>query len=82
MVNGNKTTQVGALDPELKNSPLLEETDEESELLPQEMDDLPVCYFNNVSYPSGQYVCSGSTELLQCRKGTWVQVGTCDPDNL
>lgn len=82
MTNVNKTLQVGALDPELKNSPVMEETDEETEYLAQEIEDLPACFFNGVSYPSGQYVCSGSTELLQCNKGVWVQTGTCDPENL
>ena len=81
MTDTIKAKQVGSLDPELKNSPIMEETDPETSALGQEVDDLPVCYYNNVSYPSGQYVCSGSAELLQCRKGVWVQVGTCDPDN-
>jgi hypothetical protein len=76
----NKTIQVGAPDPELKNSPISEEMDDD-EVAVLEAEDQSVCYYNGTSYPAGQYVCSGSTELLQCNKGVWVQVGTCDPEN-
>lgn len=75
------TTQVGSPDPELKTSPIVEDTDEDFEVTAQEVEDLPVCYFNNTSYPSGMYVCSGSGELLHCQKGLWVREGTCDPEN-
>jgi hypothetical protein len=72
---------VGSPDPELKTSPILEEGDEEFDVLPQEVDDLPHCYFNNVTYDDGTYVCSGSGALLHCEKGMWVREGGCDPDN-
>jgi hypothetical protein len=75
-------TQVGAPDPELNTSPIMEDTDEEFEVLAQEVEELPICYFNNVSYPSETYVCSGSGELLQCKQGLWFRAGTCDPENL
>ena len=51
----------------------MEETDEDFEVTAQEVEDLPTCYFNSVSYPSGQYVCSGSGELLHCDNGLWVK---------
>ena len=82
MTNGNIATQVGSPDPELKTSPIMEETDEDFEVTAQEVENLPGCYFNNVSYPSGQYVCSGSGELLHCQNGLWIREGTCDPENL
>ena len=75
------TIQVGAPDPELKTSPIVEDSDESFEVLAQEVEDLPVCYFNNASYPNGKYVCSGSGELLLCNSGLWVREGTCDPEN-
>lgn len=81
MTNEQSTTQVGSPDPELKTSPIVEDLDENFEVTAQEVEDLPVCYFNNVSYPNGKYVCSGSGELLHCRKGLWVREGTCDPEN-
>ena len=82
MTNGKIATQVGSPDPELNTSPIMEETDEDFEVTAQEVENLPTCYFNNVSYPTGQYVCSGSGELLHCVKGLWIREGTCDPENL
>ncbi|HEC19872.1 MAG TPA: hypothetical protein ENI97_11085 [Gammaproteobacteria bacterium] len=73
--------QVGAPDPELKTSPIVEDTDEEYDVLAQEIEALPVCYFNNVQFSNGQYACSGSGELLHCKQGLWVREGSCDPDN-
>lgn len=72
---------VGAPDPEAKTSPILEETDEEMEVLAQELEEQPRCFFNNVAYAGGSYACSGSGELLRCEKGIWVREGGCDPDN-
>ncbi|WP_455198366.1 hypothetical protein [Kaarinaea lacus] len=81
MANEQSAIQVGSPDPELKTSPIIEDTSEDFEFTTQELDDLPVCYFNNTSYASGKYVCSGSGELLHCQKGHWVREGTCDPEN-
>ena len=81
MTTLHKRPMVGSPDPTLKTSPILDETDEDFDVLAQEVEDLPVCYFNNISYKSGDYVCSGSSELLHCEKGIWVKEGGCDPDN-
>jgi hypothetical protein len=81
MTNAQPTKQVGSPDPELTNSPIVEDSDEEFEVAAQEFEGYPACYFNSVSYSSGQYVCSGSGELLHCQNGLWVREGTCDPDN-
>ena len=68
--------QVGAPDPELKNSPILDEDDREYLSLDDELE-AGVCYFNNSSYGLGDYVCSGS-ELLRCEEyGVWVREGDC-----
>lgn len=72
--------QVGAPDPERRNSPIIEETDEEFDFAGQELGEAPVCYFNDKRYGIGEYVCSGS-ELLRCVEGGWVREGSCDPDN-
>lgn len=72
---------VGAPDPELKNSPIIEETDEEFDSMAQESEELDACFFNNVTYRNGDYVCSGSGELLRCESGLWVREGSCDQDN-
>ena len=81
MTSEQITTQVGAPDPELNTSPIVEDSDENYEVAAQKVEDLPVCYFNNSSYPDGKYVCSGSGELLRCNSGLWVREGTCDSEN-
>jgi hypothetical protein len=64
--------QVGAPDPERRTSPILEEDEELS--LDSEVE-TGVCYFNDVAYPRGQYLRSGS-ELLHCEeRGVWVRKG-------
>jgi len=72
--------QVGSPDPELNTSPIAEEMDEEYDVVKQEVPGEPVCYFNNKSYKTGQYVCSGNARL-HCNYGVWVREGSCDPDN-
>ena len=69
---------VGAPDPEQKNSPIFDRESDEFELLDLELE-TGVCYFNGVSYPIGEYVCSGN-ELLRCEeRGVWVRKGSCYP---
>ena len=81
MTSEQTTIQVGAPDPELNTSPIVEDTDEEFEVAAQEVEDMPECYFNDSSFPNGKYVCSGSGELLHCENGLWIREGTCDPEN-
>lgn len=72
--------QVGAPDPELNNSPIAEEFDEDLDVLRQELPGEPTCLFNNTSYATGERICSGSA-LYRCDYGIWVREGGCDPDN-
>ncbi len=81
MVSKQQPARVGAPDPELRTSPIVEPNDEQVEGISPELDEHTVCYFNNVSYRRGDYVCSGSGELLRCERGVWLQMGGCDPDN-
>jgi hypothetical protein len=68
--------QVGAPDPELKTSPIFDQDDEISLDLELEAS---VCYFNDVAYPIGEYVISGS-EVLRCEgRGVWVREGETQP---
>lgn len=68
--------QVGAPDPELNTSPIFDDDEEISLDLELEAG---VCYFNNVTYPIGQYLLSGS-ELLHCEeRGVWVRKGDMRP---
>jgi len=72
--------QVGSPDPELNTSPIAEEFDEDMDVLRQEVPGEPVCLFNDISFPHGQRVCSG-TALYRCDYGIWVREGGCDADN-
>jgi hypothetical protein len=73
----NHVNQVGAPDPELKNSPIFDEYADIS--LDQELE-TGGCYFNNAAFPVGQYLLSGS-ELLHCEgRGIWVRRGEMRPE--
>ena len=69
-----ETAQVGAQDPERKNSPVAWESDEDTETLRESLDDEPVCYFNDLAYAHGAVVASGGT-LLRCDHGVWQPAG-------
>jgi hypothetical protein len=75
-----KPTEVGAQDPELRNSPILRDDDEDVDTLREMVDDSPVCYFNAATFADGAIVKSG-TALLRCDRGIWVFAGPADPDN-
>ncbi len=74
MSEGHKLPQLGAQDPELKNSPIAEEMDEESRFLREEVPEQSVCFFNGEAYDDGAFVRSGEA-VLRCDKGIWVDVG-------
>ena len=74
-------TQVGAPDPELANSPILDESaDNEETGAELESIEFAQCRFNGTAYTDGTRICSGD-ELLQCSRGTWLRAGSCDSDN-
>jgi hypothetical protein len=72
--------QVGAQDPELLNSPIAQEEDEDTDVVLQQVPGEPVCYYNGTAFPHGAYVASGAT-LLKCSYGVWVESGSADPRN-
>jgi hypothetical protein len=72
--------QVGAPDPELRNSLVVEDSDYDFDVRGQEILETGICYFNGQHYVESTYVCSGD-ELLRCEKGVWVRMGSCDPVN-
>ena len=80
MSQSNNIVEVGAQNPELSNSPVALESDEEYEVIRQEVDGQQVCYFNGQSFENGCYVRSGPS-LLVCDRGLWVNAGSSDPDN-
>ncbi|HHO67506.1 MAG TPA: hypothetical protein ENK12_00610 [Gammaproteobacteria bacterium] len=71
--------QVGAPDPEMRNSPIFDEADADELSLDLELE-TGVCYFNGTAYAIGDYVCSGD-ELLRCeQRGVWMREGSCEPE--
>jgi hypothetical protein len=73
----HRPLQVGAVDPELKTSPILDEDEENLLELGHESG---ACLFNGVSYAIGEYVLSGN-ELLHCEeRGLWVRKGEIRTD--
>jgi hypothetical protein len=66
---------VGAPDPELDTSPVIDSEIEEGEFSGTD-GETQMCCFNGVRYPDGDYVCSGD-ELLRCENGVWVRTGSC-----
>jgi hypothetical protein len=74
-------THVGAQDPELRNSPVADEEDEDTDVIRQQVPGEAVCWFNGTKYPDGTYVVSGS-QLLQCSRGVWIESAASDPRNL
>lgn len=67
--------KVGAPDPEQKNSPIFDHESEDLESIDLELES-GVCYFNNVAYPMGHFVCSGDEILKCCERGVWVRMGS------
>jgi hypothetical protein len=80
MLQHQSIPQVGAQDPELENSPIVGEEDEDMDVVRQQVPDEPVCYFNGVSYRNGEFVASGS-QVLKCSEGVWVDSGSTDTRN-
>lgn len=73
--------QVGAPDPELETSPIIDESAENEQTgMDVESVSFAHCHFNGSAYDNGTEVCSGD-ELLQCEHGTWLRIGSCDQDN-
>ncbi|PZN29999.1 MAG: hypothetical protein DIU71_13190 [Proteobacteria bacterium] len=72
--------KVGAMDPELRNSPVAEELDEESDTVRLQVPGEVLCWFNGQPYAHGACVQSGS-QVLMCRDGVWVDIGSADPRN-
>lgn len=72
--------QVGAQDPELPNSPIAQEEDEDTDVVRQQLPGVPVCLFNGREFANGSFVTSGMA-LLKCSYGVWIESGSADPRN-
>ena len=63
--------QVGSPDPELNTSPIAEETDEEYDVVKQEIPGEPICYFNNQQFKNG-HCQKGSFEVLRGKRHWFI----------
>ena len=70
-------TQVGAPDPELRNSPIAVEDDIDTDVVRQQVPGEAVCWFNGSEFRNGDFVASGS-QVLRCSYGVWVEAGSID----
>lgn len=66
-----KFGQVGAPDPELRNSPIIEPGEEATELPDIDEPRSASCYFNGEAFSSDSEVLSGETRL-RCMQGSWI----------
>jgi hypothetical protein len=73
----DRPQDLGAQDPELKNSPVAWEADEETEALREEVPGSAACYFNGNAYAHDTLIRSGTT-VLRCDEGVWVPEGSGD----
>jgi hypothetical protein len=80
MLQHQNIPQVGAQDPELPNSPVADEEDEDTDVVRQQVPGEPVCLFNGRTFKNGEYVASGS-QVLKCHYGVWVESGSTDERN-
>lgn len=71
---------LGAPDPERKNSPIVWEEDDDTETLRESIPGEPVCFFNDEAYAHGSTIKSG-TALFRCDYGLWVPAGPSEPWN-
>lgn len=66
--------QVGAADPERRNSPWQSDPEQSYELLREQVgDEVDCCYFNDERFADGAEVVSGAVRL-KCERGIWVDI--------
>jgi hypothetical protein len=72
--------QVGAPDPELANSPIIDDAEQDEKAGARDLElEEGHCYFNGRPFPIGANVLSGR-ELLECTgRGVWVSKGEKEP---
>lgn len=74
MTKHEHVPQVGAPDPELRNSPIFDSADNDEPSLDRELES-GACYFNDERYDLGEIVRSGH-EVLRCDgRGVWLRIG-------
>jgi hypothetical protein len=73
MTTRHQAPQLGAPDPERRNSPIFDRWDNDELSFDSELESSG-CYFNDRQFAIGEYVRSGD-ELLHCtERGIWLKV--------
>lgn|GEM_PF-1341331 len=80
MNDAENIEQVGVQDPELRNSPVADESSDLEYDIHENVSGLTCCFFNEKSYPNGAFVCSG-TDMLRCDRGVWEPAETSESDS-
>jgi len=75
MTEKGSIEQVGEQDSSKKNSPILDQSEEEKSQAVAAAGTL--CWFNGQQYGPGAEICSGGTRLRCHPDGSWVRIGTC-----
>jgi hypothetical protein len=70
---------LGTQIPELKNSPIAWEDDEDTEALREALPSEPMCYFNDHEFAHGTIV-AGDGVRLRCDRGVWVPEPSSPPN--
>ena len=79
VLSGKHPQQVGAPDPERRNSPIQTDPEQSFELVREQVgDEAGACYFNDERFLDGSLVLCGST-CLRCERGIWMDLGTSLP---
>ena len=74
----SESTNLGNQIPELKNSPIAWEGDEDTETLREALPSEPTCFFNDREFAHGTIV-SGDGVRLRCDRGLWVPAAPAEP---
>ncbi len=68
---------LGSPVPELKNSPIFSNIDDEQAMIEAQIPEERMCYFNGEIYQHGTFIKSNSI-ILQCDRGVWVEAQKID----
>jgi hypothetical protein len=76
MSSETEIVQVEAMDPNKKNSEIVD-TNDEGELANESTTKSAMCWYNGRQYSTGATVCSGGRRLYCNSYGSWNGAGSC-----
>lgn len=68
---------LGSPIPELKNSPVISNIEDERAMIEAQIPEERMCYFNDEIYEHGTFIKSNAI-TLECDRGVWVEVPAGD----